>query len=127
MHTCFEHCGCFDNSEYEDTELSKTKEYARLFKEESGGMGLFLVNYYLYNMCVRNWRVPLRYRIKDMDGYNVVLEEDPAYEPIKVALRRSKELLDNLKAADRNNDMYSDAVVLRLKRVWSACGQGCDS
>ena len=69
----------------------------------------------------------MRYRIKDMDGYNVVLEEDPAYEPIKVALRRSKELLDNLKAADRNNDMYSDAVVLRLKRVWSACGQGCDS
>ena len=119
--------GKYDNSEYEDTELHKGKEHARLFKEESGGMGMFLVNYFLYNMCVRNWRVPLRYRIKDMDGYNVVLEEDPAYEPIKVALRRSKELLDNLKAADRNNDMYSDAVVQRLKRVWSACGQGCDS
>lgn len=34
-------------------------------------MGLFLVNYYLYNMCVRNWKVPLHYRITDMDSYNV--------------------------------------------------------
>ena len=126
MHTCFEHLGSFDNSEYEETELNKGEEHARLFKDESGGMGMFLLNYYLYNMCVRKWKVPLRYRIKDMDGYNVVLEEDPAYEPIKVALRRSKELLDNLKAADRNNDMYSDAVVQRMKRIWSACGQGCD-
>ena len=67
----------------------------------------------------------MRYRIKDMDGNYVVLEEDPAYEPIKVALRRSKELLDNLQAADRNDDMYSDAVVQRMKRIWSSCGQGC--
>lgn len=121
----FEHCGCFDNSEYEETELDKKKEHSRLFKDESGGMGLFLLNYFLYNMCVRKWNVPLRYRIRDMDGYNVVLEEDPAYAPIQLALRRSKELLDNLAAADRNNDMYSDAVVNRLKRIWSACGQGC--
>ena len=96
MHDCFEHCGSFDNSEYEETELNKGEEHARLFKDESGGVGIFLLNYYLYNMCARNWKVPLRYRIKDMVGYNVVLEEDPAYEPIKVALRRSKELLDKL-------------------------------
>ena len=37
----------------------------------------------------------------------------------------SKELLDNLKAADRNNDLYSEAVVQRMKRIWSSCGQGC--
>ncbi len=122
----FEHCGCFDNSEYEDTELNKSSEHARLFKDESGGMGMFLLNYFLYNMCVRKWNVPLRYRIKDMDGYNVVLEEDPAYAPIQLALRRSKELLDNLSAADRHNDMYSDTVVNRLKRIWNGCGQGCD-
>ena len=125
VHDCFEHCGSFDNSEYEDTELNKSAEHARLFKDESGGVGMFLLNYYLYNMCARNWRVPLRYRIKDMDGYNVVLEEDPAYEPIKVALRRSKELLDNLQAANRNNDLYSEVVVQRMKRIWRSCGQGC--
>ena len=121
----FEHCGCFDNSEYEDTELNKSREHGLLFNDLDGGVGMFLVNYYLYNMCVRNWKIPLRYRIKDMDGYNVVLEEDPAYEPVKVALRRSKELIDNLRAAGRNNDLYSSAVVRRLKRVWNACGQGC--
>ena len=125
VHGYFEHCGCFDNSEYEETALDKKKEHSRLFKDESGGMGLFLLNYFLYNMCVRKWNVPLRYRIKDMDGYNVVLEEDPAYAPVQLALRRSKDLLDNLAAADRNNDMYSDAVVNRLKRIWSACGQEC--
>ena len=125
VHDCFEHCGSFDNSEYEDTELNKSEEHARLFKDESGGVGMFLLNYYLYNMCARNWKVPLRYRIKDMDGYNVVLEEDPAYEPIKVALRRSKELLDNLQAANRNNDLYSEVVVQRMKRIWRSCGQGC--
>ena len=41
VHTCFEHLGSFDNSEYEETELHKGKEHARLFKEESGGMGMF--------------------------------------------------------------------------------------
>ncbi len=121
----FEHCGCFDNSEYEDTDLDKGKEHARLFKDESGGMGMFLLNYYLYNMCARNWKAPLRYRIKDMDGCHVELEEDPAYAPIQQALRRSKELLDNLVAAGRNNDMYSDAVVNRLKKIWKNCGQEC--
>ena len=80
-------------------------------------MGLFLVNYYLYNMCVRNWKVPLRDRIKDMDGYDVVLEEYPAYAPIQQALSRSKDLLGNLVAAGRNNDMYSDVVLNRLKRI----------
>lgn len=117
--------GKYDNSEYEDTDLNKGKEHARLFKDESGGMGMFVLNYYLYNMCVRNWKVPLRYRIKDMDGYNVVLEEEPAYAPIQQALSRSKDLLDNLVAAGRNNDMYSDAVVNRLKRIWKGCGQEC--
>ncbi len=125
VRNCFEHCGCFDNSEYEDTELNKSREYARLFKDESDGMGMFLLNYYLFNMCIRNWKVPLRYRIKDMDGYNVVLEEDPAYAPIQQALSRSKDLLDTLVAAGRNNDMYSDAVVNRLKRIWKGCGQEC--
>ena len=110
--------GKYDNSEYEDTDLNKGKEHARLFKDESGGMGLFVLNYYLYNMCVRNWKVPLRYRIKDMDGYN-------AYAPIQHALSRSKDMLNNLVAAGRNNDMYSDAVVNRLKRIWKDCGQEC--
>lgn len=122
----FEHCGCFDNSEYDDAALNKSREHARLFKDEAGGVGMFVLNYYLYNMCVRNWKVPLRYRIKDMNGFNVVLEEDPAYEPVRLALRRSKELLDNLTAADRNNDMYSNAVVARMKRIWHSCGQGCE-
>ncbi|WP_411330992.1 glycosyltransferase [Desulfovibrio desulfuricans] len=117
--------GKYDNSEYEDTDLNKGKEHARLFKDESGGIGLFVLNYFLYNMCVRNWKVPLRYRIRDMDGYNVVLEEDPAYALIQQALSRSKNLLDNLVAAGRNNDMYSDAVVNRLKRIWEGCGQEC--
>lgn len=125
VHKYFEHCGCFDNSEYADTELDKHREHSRLFKDESGGMGLFLLNYFLYNMCVRNWKVPLRYRIKDMDGYNVALEQNPDYEPVLTALGRSKELLDGLTATDRHNDMYSDAVVSRLKEIWKDCGQAC--
>ena len=37
----------------------------------------------------------------------------------------SKELLDNLQAANRNNDLYSEVVVQRMKRIWRSCGQGC--
>lgn len=63
-----------------------------------------------------------------------MLEQYPAYAPIQQALSRSKDLLDNLVAAGRNNDMYaagrnndvySDAVVDRLKRIWKGCGQEC--
>ncbi len=121
----FIHHGSYGNTEYEGTGLDKSKEHRNLFRDEAGGAGLFVLNNYLYNMCIRNWNVPLRYRIKDMNGYNVVLEENPEYAQIQTALQRSKKVLDRLQSAGKKHDMHSDAVVTFLKKIWESCGQAC--
>ncbi len=122
----FVHHNTYGNTEYEGTGLDKDKEHARLFKDEAGGVGLFVLNYYLYNACIRRWNVPLRYRIKDINGYNVVLEEDPAYAPVKAALSFSKRFIDRLRSTGKADNIYSDAVVARLKKEWESCGQACN-
>ena len=121
----FIHHGSYGNTEYEGTGLDKSKEHRNLFRDEAGGAGLFVLNNYLYNMCIRNWNVPLRYRIKDMNGYNVVLEENPEYAQIQIALQRSKKYLDGMSNTGNKFNIYSDAVVTRLKKIWESCGQTC--
>lgn len=117
--------GKYDSSEYVGMDLDKHKEHSRLFKDEQGGIGLFRLNYYLYHMCIRKWNVPLRYRVVDIDHYNVVLEEDPAYEPVREALRRSKAMVDGLESSGNGNALYSEDVVGALKELWKQYGQEC--
>ena len=121
----FNHEGHWDSSEYAGTGLDKHKEHSCLFRDVNGGTGLFVLNYYLYHTCIRYWKVPLRYRVKDIEGYRVTLEEDPEYEHIRIALLRSKQIIDELKASSREKDMFSNAVVMRLKKIWKSCGQEC--
>lgn len=117
--------GKYDNSEYETTELDKSKEHARLFKDEQGGIGIFRLNYYLFRMCIRQWKVPLRYRVVDIDGYDVVIEEDPAYEPVRNALIRSKKMIDRIKSSGNGEAMYEEEVVEAFKSLWKEYGQEC--
>jgi len=117
--------GKYDNSEYEGTELDKGKEHSRLFKDEQGGVGMFRLNYYLFHMCIRQWKVPLRFRVADIDKYDVIVEEDPAYEPVRITLQRSKDMFDRLESTGHGNDLYTQEVVQALKELWNSCGQGC--
>jgi glycosyltransferase involved in cell wall biosynthesis len=115
--------GKYDNSEYVGTELDKGREHYNLFYAPEGGIGKFKLNYYLFQMCIRHWKVPLRYRVVDMDGYNAILEEDEAYKPIADALARSKKILDGCIEHGEKDYIYSPRVVEHLKTLWKSCGQ----
>lgn len=123
MRPFFRHNG--DNAEYGRFGLDKAREHGRLFKEADGGIGLFLLNFYLYNSCIRSWKVPPRYRVAAMDGYDVSLEERPEYAMIRTALERSKEIVDSLARNGRKEKMFSPAVIERLKKIWRASGEEC--
>ena len=117
--------GKYDNSEYEGTELNKRKEHSRLFKDEQGGIGLFRLNYYLYNMCIRRWKIPLRYRVVDIGRYDVVVEEDLAYAPIREALIRSKKMIDQINTTG-HDIMYTEEMVLALRRYGRNMGRNAN-
>lgn len=121
----FEHQGGYGSEEYKKSGLDKQKEHSSLFnnKEE---IGTFMLNFHLYNSCIRNWKIPLRYRIKDIDGYNVILEENEEYKLIQDAIRRSKLILNNFKKPGKYiHYLYKDTVIMRLKKIWKSCGQEC--
>ena len=124
MSEFFDHAGDFGSAEYQKIGLDKKEQHSQLFYD-SKGIGTYLLNFYLYNACIRKWNVPLRYEIKDIDGYNVILDERKEYECIRTAIQRSKLILNGLKNKGGEFDMFSDAVLLRLKKIWKSCGQEC--
>ena len=124
MSEFFDHTGDWGSSEYQKIGLDKKEQHSQLFYD-SKGIGTYLLNFYLYNACIRKWNVPLRYEIKDIDGYNVILDERKEYECIRTAIQRSKLILNGLKNKGGEYDMFSDAVILRLKKIWKSCGQEC--
>ncbi len=108
--------------------LDKGREHSRLFVEEDGGGGLFSLNGYLYNICARSCRTPLRYRVLDVTrSHEVILGEDPAYAPVARALRLSRELVNKEYARSGNEGVIGDAFVRKIKRLWEDCGQGCST
>ena len=121
----FVHEGEWGNEEYAGTGLDKGAEHRNLFNDKEGGVGLFVLNSYLYDMCIRNWNVPRRWRIKYISGYDVTLEEDPAYAPVREALRRSKRIFDGKVNAGKKMEVFNAEVIAKMKRIWEDCGQGC--
>lgn len=75
-------------------------------------------------MCIRRWKIPLRYRVVDIDRYDVVVEEDPAYAPVREALIRSKKMIDQINTTG-HDIMYTEEMVLALKALWKEYGQEC--
>ena len=62
----------------------------------------------------------------DIDRYDVVVEENPAYEPLREALIRSKKMIDPINATG-HDIMYTEEMVLALKALWKAYKQECQS
>ena len=122
-----EHMGT-DPRDYAHTGLDKRREHSNLFHDAGGGVGLYKINYYLYNMCIRSWKVPLRYRLEDVNArHEATLAENPAYAPVGRALQRSKRLIDSRVARCGEAGLADERFILHLKRLWRDCGQECDA
>lgn len=105
--------------------LDKQKEWKSVFVDEKGGIGLFVLNAYLYDMCIRNWAVPLRYEIADINGRGVVtVVENKDYAAVRTALQYSKKMLDEQKRTGKPDDIFAQPFIAMLKNVWDDCGQG---
>ncbi|MDL2306719.1 glycosyltransferase [Desulfovibrio sp. OttesenSCG-928-C06] len=110
---------------YTARQVDRVAMYESLFRDGKGGTGLFLLNNYLFNMCIRNWNVPLRYEVADVsEDCRVKVVERAEYAPVREALERSKAMVDEKLAQGRNDEIYSEDFMGTLKELWSACGQG---
>ncbi|WP_297670232.1 glycosyltransferase [uncultured Desulfovibrio sp.] len=124
----FIHRGTQDNiySYYEG--IDKKIEHEKLFIDD--GIGFFVLNTWLYRLCIRSWKVPYRYKISDIDGYYCKLVEDEDYKYIKDALIRSKKIFDCFMYRIDGKlvvDGYklTDKLIIKLKKIWADCGQEC--
>ncbi|MDL2313942.1 glycosyltransferase [Desulfovibrio sp. OttesenSCG-928-C14] len=110
---------------YYSRSFDRQAEYWSLFRDGQGGTGLFYLNEYLYQMCIRNWRVPLRYEVLDLSGDGrVKLGERQDYELVREALRKSKEAVDEKLKSGREAEIYSQDFVAALTELWEGIGQG---
>lgn len=107
--------------------LNRENEHRRLFQNQDGTMGMFPVNHYLFNACIRNWRVPLRYEIADIaDDGNVHLRERKEYRLVKEALLLCKQKMDRVCMETGNYDnIWNPGFIEELKEVMKSCGQEC--
>ncbi len=115
-----------EQPEQVDYVLDRSAEHGSLFVDPKGGTGLFKLNNYLYNHCIRNWKVPLRYMVVDVDDACVVrLAERKDYLPVRRALELCKKLVDKTLASNDPDLMFRDEFIERLKVIMRECGQAC--
>ncbi len=126
----FIHKGVQNNKDSQYNGVDKGKEYKELFQKD-GGIGLFNLNSFLFELCIRHWKVPYRYEIDDINGYYVKIKENPEYKYIREALNRSKKIFDSLikyssgEIHDFGIKLLTDNRIAKLKKIWSDCGQEC--
>ncbi|MBR4604976.1 MAG: glycosyltransferase [Lachnospiraceae bacterium] len=122
----FIHEGKWDNSEYNGYNLDKAKEHKRLFVTDDGKIGLFRLNLFLYELCIRSWKVPYRYIITKKDRYHVEAKEKPEYQKIKQAICRSQTIVQSYYKKSNFKSYYMpDYAIQKLKKIWKECGQEC--
>lgn len=107
-----------------DYVLDRRSEHRALFVDDKGGTGLFRLNNYLYNYCIRNWKVPLRYAVADVDdACRVNLREREEYAPVRQALELCKALVDKAVATDDPDAIFRPEFIEHLKSIMRECGQ----
>lgn len=109
-----------------DYVLDRQGEHRALFLDNKGGTGLFRLNSYLYHHCIRNWKVPLKYEVDDVDdNCKVRLKERKDYIPVQQALAHCKRLVDKANASDDPDALYREEFIEGLKDIMRECGQAC--
>lgn len=110
--------------EYECNGLDKVKEYNSIVRSAEGGLGVYVLNYYLYAMKIRGLKPPRRYAVVDVDsGCRVTLAERKEYSLFHKALMYCKREVDALLARGDANAMFRPEFAERLRTVMRNCGQ----
>ena len=109
-----------------DYVLDRQGELRALFMDKKSGEGFFRLNSYLYHQCIRNWKIPLRYAVDDVDDDRTVrLKEREEYVPVRQALERCKQLVDKAYASGDPDAIFHEEFIERLKGIMRECGQAC--
>ncbi len=124
----FEDLGMSDIYEvYSTRNIDRKTMCEHLYHDERGLPGLYRINAYLYSMCLRNWNVPLRYEVVAVsEDYHVTLKEREEYEPVRNALARCKEKIDNLVLTQTDHRLSHPDFVEEIKEIWVHCGEHCE-
>jgi hypothetical protein len=90
--------------------------------------GQFPLNQYLYDKCIRNWKVKRRYYVKDIDDKcRVAIAERKEHKDIRIALSRCKILIDKALMQGKDHVLHDDDFIAQLKGIMGSCGQSIDS
>ena len=115
-----------DEAKYIEHGLCKSAEFAKAM-ERGGFYGLFRINNFLFNLCVRSPRVPRKFYIKDIDkNHYVVLGENKEFKCVEMALNECMRLLKKFCQKGKAN-LYDEDLLYKLKVVLKSCGQDMDS
>ena len=115
-----------DEAKYIEHGLCKSAEFAKVM-ERGGFYGLFRINNFLFNLCVRSPRVPRKFYIKDIDkNHYVVLGENKEFKCVERALYECMRLLKKFCQKVKAN-LYDEDLLYKLKVVLKSCGQDMDS
>ena len=115
-----------DEAKYTEHGLCKSAEFAKVM-ERGGFYGLFRINNFLFNLCVRSPRVPRKFYIKDIDkNHYVVLGENKEFKCVEMALNECMRLLKKFCQKGKAN-LYDEDLLYKLKVVLKSCGQDMDS
>jgi len=115
-----------NEAQYDKYGLNKKEEHFSLFRDRYNKYGPFVINHYLYNYCIRNWKVKKRYYIKDIDSQcRVDIAEYDDYKETRFALNQCKILID--KALGHEEDIFDGDFIVQLKKIMKTCGQDLDS
>lgn len=111
-------------AEYLEHGLDRTKEYNDMVRDAKGGVGLYILNYYLYKSKIRALKPPRRFAVADVDdGCRVRLEERKEYAVFHKALMYCKREVDTELAKGDANGITRPEFIERLKTVMRNCGQ----
>lgn len=103
--------------------LDKQKERKILFYRKGQGIGLFQLNNYLYANCIRNWKVPRRYQLTEVNpDYTVRVEERPEYRRHHRGLMACKALVDKKLATSGDNQVQDCKFIEELKVIAQKTG-----
>ena len=115
-----------DEARYVAHGLCKNTEFAKVM-EHGGFYGLFRINNFLFNLCIRSPCVPRKYYVKDVDkNHYVVLGENKEYKYVEKSLYECTRLLKKYCQEGRVN-IYDETLFYKLKLVLKDCGQDMES
>ena len=115
-----------NEAQYVTHGLDKNEERFSLFHDQHHKLGTFVTNHYLFNCCIRSWKVKRRYYIKDIDDKcRVDIAECEDYEATRIALSQCRTLMDD--ALERRQGLSDVELIMQLKDIMKKCGQSLDS